>query len=157
MFKTLVIPMVTAIQCISVASYAWQVRPDVTKTAAEIVHKRMSHPQNFIPQSQDARLVYTKTHSALQNQMSSIIVDNDEEAVKLIEETYQQLRKDKNKTPFTQEEVEGILSNDTPLNTFLGLTNGTLSLPDFYNTLKVYFNTNKLTFDQVISNISPDM
>lgn len=157
MFKKLVIPMVAAVQCLSVTSHAsWQVRPEVAQKAAEIVQQRMSQPSNYIPQSREASLSYAKAQSALQNQLNSTVVDNDEEAIKLIEETYQQIEKEK-KIQFTPQDIEMILSQDAPLVTFLGLVNGNITLPNFYNSLKVYLNTNKLTFENVIANISPDM
>ncbi|WP_413290861.1 L,D-transpeptidase [Bdellovibrio sp. HCB337] len=156
MFKKLVIPMIAAVHCISATSHAWQVKPEVSKAAAEIIQQRMVNPSKYIPQSQDATLQYTSARSTDINQVSTSVVDNDEEALQLIEETYQKLNKGKN-NPFSSQDQEAILSNDAPLITFLGLTNGLIQLPDFYNTLKVYYNTNKLTFEQVITSISPDM
>lgn len=155
--KKIVIPLLAAtIQFFGGVSQAWQVKPEVSQKAAEIILHRMSQPQNYIPQPQDATWSNVKSHNSAPNQLQSTLVDNDEEAIKLIEETYRQLEKDK-KIKLTPRDVENILSQDAPLITFLGLTNGLIQLPVFYRTMQVYFNTNKMPFEKVIENVSLDM
>lgn len=151
----IVIPLiVTTVQCFAASAQTWQVRPEVSQMAAKIISKRMSQPHNYIPQSQDGE--FKKLRSSMKNQFQTTIVDNDEGAVELIEETYRQLSNDQ-KLNFTPQEVDAVLSHQAPLISFLGLANGLIQLPDFYNVLKTYLNTNKMPFEQVMAHLSSDM